>query len=180
MHCSVAKKMHWVLFSFNKMPLKLKYCLALSRIISALLFKVSSSLMSPVKSIWESSIYWTRRPSFMYWGKSFSYIRKSKEPQIEPWGTPRLTLFGDDKIDPIRTDCTRFLRLSSNQKESMFNVQHLSKRIWWLPLSKALEKSSKRSRDIFFCSIFSYILFVMVSNAVSVDKCSLKPCCFLY
>ena len=48
-------------------------------------------------------------------GRSLMYMRKSKGPKIDPWGTPHTSSAGSDKVESTSTIKLLFVRYDLNQ-----------------------------------------------------------------
>ena len=63
-------------------------------------------------------------------------------------------------------------------QEKQETLAHLFNRIWWWTLSKALDRSSSKRRDILLLSILPNILLVFLGKVVSMERFGWKPCWF--
>ncbi len=74
------------------------------------------------------------------------YVEKRRSPITDPWGTPVTNWCALDASSPQATRNDLPVRFDSNQRNGipvMSNDERVDRRIWWLTVSKAADKSSR-------------------------------------
>ena len=102
------------------------------------------------------------------------YNKYSKGPNTDPWGTPCAKQRCADWQSSICTNCLRDLRYESNQARALPFIpkrwESLDKSIEWSTVSKAEDKSSRRSITDLLSSTARSMSFCTFSKAVSVES----------
>ncbi len=78
------------------------------------------------------------------------YVEKRRGPRTEPWGTPVTNWWALDTSPPQATLKDRPVRYDSNQRSGipvMSSDERVDRRIWWLTVSKAADRSSRMRTD---------------------------------
>ncbi len=88
------------------------------------------------------------------------YVEKRRGPRTDPWGTPVTKLCALDTFPPQATLKDRPVRYDSNQQSGipvMSSDERVDRRIWWLTVSKAADRSSRMRTDdlesAFWCCV---------------------------
>ncbi len=88
------------------------------------------------------------------------YVEKRRGPRTDPWGTPVTNLCALDTFPPQATLKDRPVRYDSNQQSGipvMSSDERVDRRIWWLTVSKAADRSSRMRTDdlesAFWCCV---------------------------
>ena len=112
--CCGGWKITWLDFStFNESLLVLTHSLTS---ITALLALSSSTLMFLLeRKRFESSANKWKSHNVEQFSKSFMYVRKSRGPRTEPWGTPQRIDWKSELVSAIETNCFRFDKYEANQ-----------------------------------------------------------------
>ncbi len=107
------------------------------------------------------------------------YVEKRRGPRTEPWGTPLINWCALDTSPPLprppwKTDQWE------NQRSGisvMSSDESVDRRIWWLTVSKAADRSSRMRTDDLESAFAIRRASVTESSAVSVELPLLKPDC---
>ncbi len=108
------------------------------------------------------------------------YVEKRRGPRTEPWGTPVTNWCALDTFPPQATLKDRPVRYNSNQWSGitvMSSDERVDRRIWWLTVSKAADKSSRMRTDDLESAFAIRRASVTESSTVSVEWPLLKPDC---
>ncbi len=108
------------------------------------------------------------------------YVEKRRGPRTDPWGTPVTNLCALDTFPPQATLKDRPVRYDSNQRSGipvMSSDERVDRRIWWLTVSKAADRSSRMRTDDLELAFAIRRASVTESSAVSVEWPLLKPDC---
>ncbi len=108
------------------------------------------------------------------------YVEKRRGPRTDPWGTPVTNLCALDTSPPQATLKDRPVRKDSNQRSGIPVIssdERVDRRIWWLTVSKAAERSSRMRTDDLELAFAIRRASVTDSSAVSVEWPLLKPDC---
>lgn len=103
---------------------------------------------------------------------SFIYKRKRMDPNIEPWGTPWITVLREEQLSVRYKYCFRFVRYDVNLVTSESLIPPCSdfdNRILWLTESNALDRS-------WYIPITNFLL-VKSEAAISVYLFFKRPFC---
>ncbi len=106
------------------------------------------------------------------------YVKKRRGPRTEPWGTPVTNWCALDTSPPQATLKDRPVRQDSNQRSGipvMSSDERVDRRIWWLTVSKAADRSSRMRTDDLESAFAIRRASVTDSSAVSVEWPLLKP-----
>ncbi len=106
------------------------------------------------------------------------YVEKRRGPRTEPWGTPVSSWCSVDTSPPQATLKDQPLRQDSNQRSGipvMPSDERVVRRIWWLTVSKAADRSSRMRTDDLVSAFEIRRASMTESSAVSVECPHLNP-----
>ncbi len=106
------------------------------------------------------------------------YVEKRSGPRTEPWGTPVTNWCALDTSPPQATSKDLPMRYDSNQWSGvpvMPSDERVDRRIWWLTVSKAADRSSRMRTDDLESAFAIRRASVTESTTVSVEWPLLKP-----
>ncbi len=105
------------------------------------------------------------------------YVEKRMGPRTDPWGTPVTNLCALDTFPLQATLKDRPVRYDSNQRSGipvMSSDERVDRRIWWLTVSKAADRSSRMRTDDLESAFAIRRASVTESSTVSVEWPLLK------
>ncbi len=108
------------------------------------------------------------------------YVEKWRGPRTDPWRIPVTNLCALDTFPPQATLKDRPVRYDSNQRSGipvMSSDERVDRRIWWLTVSKAADRSSRMRTDDLESAFAIHRASVTESSAVSVEWPLLKSDC---
>ncbi len=106
------------------------------------------------------------------------FVEKKRGTRNDPWGTPVTSWCSADTSPPQATLKDLPLRYDSNQRSGipvMPSNERVVRRIWWLTLSKAADRSSRMRTGNLESAFAVSRASVTVSSAVSVECPCLNP-----
>ncbi len=106
------------------------------------------------------------------------YVEKRRGPRTDLWGTPVTSWCAVDTSPPQATSKDLPVRSDSNQRSGvpmMSSHERMDRRIWWLTVSKAADRSSRMRTDDLESAFANRRASVTESSAVSVEWTLLKP-----
>ncbi len=108
------------------------------------------------------------------------YVEKRRGPRTDPWGTLVTNWWSLDTSPPQATLKDLPVRYYSNQRSGipvMSSHERVDRRIWWLTVSIAADRSSRMRTDDLESAFAVRRASVTESSAVSVEWPLLKPDC---
>ncbi len=103
------------------------------------------------------------------------YVEKRRGPRTDPWGTPVTNWCALNTSPPQATLKDRQVRFKPAKWNS--SDERVDRRIWWLTVSKAADRSSRMRTDNLESAFAVRRASVTESSAVSVEWPLLKPDC---